>query len=767
MTVARLSKQRKQKPTPLRDTKPATWCEIKSATDTHPQPSGDWPQLVARLMAEPAIAENKDQVGGFIPCTFAKKGRTDEAVAYIHHAVLDLDDVAEDVAVNLCEHFEARGFAYVAATTWKHGKAQAKNQVRMRLVLPLAEPIAAADWPDAWARLHEYTGEIADEQCKNPSRFYYWPACPAEHRDKHESHKHEGEPLNLAALGEAFAPPQSQSQSRLAEMKRRAAVWGGESKPKSKAKAKAKLGLKAKGKPATAAIYSLAHACEAVRAAVESSRNHTLNAASFQVGLLVRDGIEDGDAAKAQLLEAALGSGLERPEAIRTIESGLGSGLAKEKQHPLTDAGNAERFADGFGDAWKYCPGIGWLEWVGTHWSGENGDPAWCVVESARRLQRTTTSDDAKKWAKASEAASRISACHSLAASHHAFRVAPGDLDADPMRLNVENGVVDLRSGELLEHDPSTLHTKIARVEYDKRAKCPVFDEFVDQCMGGDKDMVAYLHRFLGYALSGDVSEQVFAIWCGGGCNGKSTLLDLLLKLFGGYGACVASEVLLASRGQQQHPTGLMDFRGRRLTCAAESPAGVRWNEALLKSLTGGDAIKARAMRQDFVEFSPTHKIVFATNSKPLVRDHGPAFWRRVHLVPWDVSFAGREDRELPRKLLAEAPGILATLVRGCREWQSIGLAPPAKMIEAVEEYRESQDVLGQFITERIEEDTDAGILTRAKLHSAYELWAQRSGEQFRPSRSALKRCLEERWGPEQKSGADRGWRGRRLRESL
>jgi putative DNA primase/helicase len=436
--------------------------------------------------------------------------------------------------------------------------------------------------------------------------------------------------------------------------------------------------------------------------------------------------------------------------------------------HVQNDTGNANRLIDLFGANLRYCEGLGWLRWDGKRWAA--GDGPWRETEACAKL----VGDEGKriggdigaameKWGRMSGNASRITACIELASHRPNVRIEPDVLDADPWLFNAANGIVDLRTGELRAHRREDYCTKIAGVAYDPAAECPRFAAFLTECMGDDLELVGYLLRWLGYCLTADTREHCFGLWHGpSGRNGKSVLLNVMLHVLGDYGTTLAPGVLLASK-HQEHTTGLLDLRGVRFAASNEVPEGQRFNESIVKQLTGGDMIKARAMRQDFVSFAPTHKLVLACNARPLVREHGPAFWSRVAEVPWSVSFRGREDRELFAKLKAEAPGILRYLVAGCMAWQRDGLAPPSRMVEATTEYRASQDVVGAFLEDECELEANSSA-PKSQLFSAYKSWAIEAGE-FVHGKHAFNRILAERgYQCVKPKGSGEVWLGLRLK---
>jgi len=231
--------------------------------------------------------------------------------------------------------------------------------------------------------------------------------------------------------------------------------------------------------------------------------------------------------------------------------------------------------------------------------------------------------------------------------------------------------------------------------------------------------MVEYLQRLAGYALTGDIREHVLAFFFGKGANGKSTFLRTLLTILGDYASPAPRGLLFRSRGER-HPTELASLFGRRFVTCSEIEDGQAFDEALTKDLTGGDPIECRRMREDFWSFEPTHKLFVAGNHKPSVRGDDEGIWRRMRLVPWLVTFAANEqDKRLVEKLLTESPGIVAWCVRGCLDWQSNGLAEPATVRKATDEYREESDALGEFFRLHAVFDAAARV-ARKDLREAY-----------------------------------------------
>jgi putative DNA primase/helicase len=217
----------------------------------------------------------------------------------------------------------------------------------------------------------------------------------------------------------------------------------------------------------------------------------------------------------------------------------------------------------------------------------------------------------------------------------------------------------------------------------------------------GNESLIDFKQRFYGVCLTGDVSEQILAIYHGPGANGKSTEIETIMGMLGQDYAIKAASDLLMVKNAEAHPTERADLFGKRFVAVVETEHERRLAESLVKELTGGDRIRARRMRQDFWEFTPSHKLVIATNHKPVVRGTDHAIWRRIRLVPFSVTIPKAEqDKRLLEKLRAEYPGILAWCVRGCLAWQREGLGEPAVVAEATNQYRQSQDMLARFIDE-------------------------------------------------------------------
>jgi putative DNA primase/helicase len=394
----------------------------------------------------------------------------------------------------------------------------------------------------------------------------------------------------------------------------------------------------------------------------------------------------------------------------------------------------AYRLARAFGDGLRFVHQVGWHLWDGTRWrEDDRGAARRRVVEGVLRpalaeavtLDRTAR-DSLMADVRRCESAAGVAGVLSLAESLPPFAVTLTDLDCDPWLLNCANGTLDLRTGELRRHDSADLLTKITGAEYDPDATGEAFSRFLAEILP-DAETRAFVQRIGGLALVGQVVEHVLPIFTGTGRNGKSTLLNVVRDALGEY-AIEAAPDLLIDR-DRAHPTGLLDLRGVRLAVCQESDDGRRLAVATVKRLTGGDRIRARRMRQDFVEFSPSHTAVLVTNHKPRVPGDDPALWRRLRVVPFDVVVP-EPDVRLPDRLALELPAVLAWLVAGHGDYtRRGGLDEPVAVTEATTSYKASSDVLGRFLEERILSGSSAMYVRASELFAAWQAWCAQNGE--------------------------------------
>lgn len=431
------------------------------------------------------------------------------------------------------------------------------------------------------------------------------------------------------------------------------------------------------------------------------------------------------------------------------------------------DIGNAQRLVAREGHRLRYCHPEGrWYVYDGTRWAPDNrGEVEAAAKASARAIAAEAAQAVAGdyeallKHAARSANESKVRAAIAHARSEPGIPVLPGEFDADPWALNTAGGVLDLRTGQLREHDPIELHTKIAPVAYDPHAAAPIWQAFLDRTFAGDRELIGFVQRLAGYAACGIVREHRLPLLHGTGANGKTVLLGALQAALGDYAQTISTDVLLARRTGGATPD-LARLQGARLVVASETEEGGRLAEAQVKALTGGDRIVARPLYSAPVEFDPTFTVVLATNHRPQVRGADESIWRRLLLIPFVVTIPAEErDPTLPEKLRGELPGILRWIVDGALGWEQHGLNPPAGVLTATNDYRDDEDTFGQFLADTCH--TVTGMWTSATdLLDAYNRWAAGSGERPLSARALAVRLGERGYTPRRLHGGRRGWDG-------
>lgn len=452
----------------------------------------------------------------------------------------------------------------------------------------------------------------------------------------------------------------------------------------------------------------------------------------------------------------------ERP-ALRSVPNPTSD--SDDKAHlrwPYTDLGNARRLVHAHGRDLRYSPQLGaWFAWEGKAWAedltGTVHRRAKDVVDAMlTEMAEMTNSDDKKALNKhwmSSMSAGSLAAMVTVAKTEPQIPIMIHDLDANPWLFNTTNGTIDLSDSSFKAHARGDLITKISPVDYDPEATCPTWEWFVSWAMQDDAQMIEFVQRAVGYSLTGSTAEQVLFFLNGGGENGKSTFLGVLQHILGDYAISAEADLLLAT-DNERHSTGLTDLVGRRFVVAQELDEGRRLAEATVKQLTGGDKVRARRMRQDFFEFEVDAKFWIAANHRPQIRGTDHAIWRRIRLVPFTATIAGKKDPTLPSKLLAESAGILNWALEGLRKWRDDGLGESATVTEATNSYRADQDHLGLFIDESCVIHPDTYCSAR-ELRTVYEKWCEENGERPWGVRKVGNRLTERGFGREKRGHAN------------
>ena len=679
----------------------------------------------------------------FIPVVW-KSIPTKRAKANVESVSLlsaDFDASTQERFDSAIRKLDAMSLDYVAYSSHGHGR---DGEVRFRLVLPVTRPILPEECAATRIGLGKLIGLDAenDTNALDPARLFFLPSCPddderaakafcirSEHRDRID-------PDVVIKLGRAAAPGPMKAPAPASEPTVPREV--------------SEVTRKQLEPFCLAQLARLATEYEALPTGAPGGyarlRDCAFRAARFAPVLGV------------DRIRSRFRSAIDQrvPEALRVrqydhldvhLRDGEKVAWYPEDRHTFafTETGMAERLVAMHGDRFRFVEKWGkWLAWDGSRWTLDGAEAL--VQQAAKSTVRALYAeasliddDDRRKgflkFVRACESRSARANMVVLAAYEPGIGVSHEALDVDPWVLNCANGTIDLRTGELRPHDPRDLITMIAPVEFDPAAVCPRWDRFLTEIMCGDREMIEYLSRAAGYSLTGSVREHALMFCHGGGSNGKSTLIEAIVSMMGDYAGPASAELLLASRNKD-HPTEIAALYGKRLVVCSEPGENRSWNESLIKSLTGGDRIKARRMHEDFWSFAPTHKFWVLSNPEPIVHGTDDGIWRRLKKIPFLASFIGREDRELPEALRAELPGILAWAVRGCLEWLRIGLAEPTAVREATEVYRAEQDTFGQFLREMCivdardpKPDSEKGKIATRSLRILYEDFCREIGE--------------------------------------
>lgn len=400
-----------------------------------------------------------------------------------------------------------------------------------------------------------------------------------------------------------------------------------------------------------------------------------------------------------------------------------------------TDVSLGQEFAEICGNDLRYDHSRQrWLIWDDPIWRPDADKAVHRAAELLARKRYEAAYDypgSAKEWGKAvTFAKKRGAGAYMLEkivqrAQHQLPIGAKGsEFDCDPMLLGVVNGVVDLTTGKLRSGRCEDYLTKASPVPFDPDAKCPRFERFLEEVFQDNKQLIAFVHRAIGYSLTGDNREEVFFMLYGSGSNGKSTLLESLQAAIGADYAGKIDFDALCSEYRSRHKFDLANIEGKRLVTASEPDRKIELSSKVVKSLVGDGKIAVEEKFKQPRLIAPTHKLWLAVNTVPLATDRTEGFWRRIRLIPFNASFKERPDNTLKPTLISELPGILAWAVRGCLAWQEQGLGKCPAVDEATQEFREQSDVYYRFINDCLIEAPDSFILPE-ELKKAYEQWRE------------------------------------------
>lgn len=374
-----------------------------------------------------------------------------------------------------------------------------------------------------------------------------------------------------------------------------------------------------------------------------------------------------------------------------------------------------------------WTAGAGWMRFDGVRWLPDP-EGAHAKEEVKRKLEEMSAELVASGERQAYKSVSQLLTAHKvrrileLIATDLQIKRYFENFDKAPRKINLQNGTMSLHPRELRPHSKEDMFTKVANVHYNENATCPVFDKFLSSCLPPEE--AAFVLRLFGYALLGQPKEQVFAIFHGPGRNGKSTLVEVMSHLLGDY-ACSAEPSSFIKQKNAGVRNDLARLKGARLVATSELSTGEILDAALVKRITGGDTIAARALYREHFEFRAEFVMFMVTNNLPVIDGGDAALARRLILVPFETIVPLEQcDPDLPAKLRAEADGIFNRLLEGCEDYLENGLSVPTSLAAAADRYVQCSDMIAEFLKDRCVFDSEIQV-PASSLHSAYTHWCE------------------------------------------
>lgn len=457
-----------------------------------------------------------------------------------------------------------------------------------------------------------------------------------------------------------------------------------------------------------------------------SMRRRGMNEPAILAALLAENLEFDIPLAKAEVIKIAHSISKYPPDGKQT------------SNFNLTDLGNAKRLVNEFGERIRYCHETKkWLVWNDQRWIiDNNGMIDRMAKQTASAIYKEIQDEDTPERRSAiarhaanSENVNRLAAMIKLARTESGIPISLSNLDSDNYLLAVNNGVINLKTGQLITPQQDQYITKQAHVDFQLNAECRVWQEFLNKTFNGDTELISYIQRALGYSLTGDNKEQVLFFPYGNGANGKSTFINAANEIMGDYAQGCSSDTFTAKQAGAA-TNDIAKLRGSRLVIAPETEEGRRMAETTIKQLTGGDTISARFLYGEFFEFIPTFKIWIVGNHKPVIRGSDYGIWRRIMLIPFNQTIPeGERDSRLSEKLRNEYPGILNWMIEGCLQWQREGLKPPFAVTDATKEYQTEMDVIGNWMNDQCDLGNMNFIESAYNLYNSFKAWAENNNE--------------------------------------
>lgn len=412
-----------------------------------------------------------------------------------------------------------------------------------------------------------------------------------------------------------------------------------------------------------------------------------------------------------------------------------------ETRYRYTEGGNANRLADLHGKDLRYCGHMNsWLIWDGNRWKIDDTGVVYQMsrdvvsqlyAEARNKLtsmqqrgnENPKTIQLVAKFAQTTDTARGLFNIVKLSSTLPELSVSPLDLDNKPMMLNTVGTTIDFANPDAMLSDPnrSDLLTKVCGCAFDFDAKCPNWEKFIAEIFNNDSALIEFVQKAIGYSLTGKVSEKCFFFCWGEGSNGKTVFLNVIRAMFGDYGQQASIKTFLKKKGESEIRDDLVNLKGARFVSAVEPDESARFDMEVMKPLTGNDPIRCRTLHQRQIEYLPEVKLWIAGNTRPMITETNAGAWDRVRLIPFLVSFIGREDRKLEDRLKTELSGILNWAIKGYRMYIETGLQAPNCVKSATEEYKVECNSLLAFVTQNCVINTMAGLkIPKRDLYNAY-----------------------------------------------
>ncbi len=408
------------------------------------------------------------------------------------------------------------------------------------------------------------------------------------------------------------------------------------------------------------------------------------------------------------------------------------------------DQGRGLRMRDQFATVLKFnAVDKKWFFFNGSYWQEDIGNQrvelaAERVANSIKKekpeLSFSTKTDEDKamnEWYKfQKDSRSHMAKMHMIDEFKKYVIVKHGEFDKEDMLLNTESGYVDLSSGELHDHDIDKKFSHQTVAEYSDNVDAPLWEKFLNQIFNNDEELIHYVQKAIGYSFTGSVDEQCLFILNGRGRNGKSVFSNVVSDVAGNYAKQMNVQTIVAKKNQSGSANSdIARLEGARIVTSSELNEGDRFDESLVKQLTGGDKILARFLYGSEFEYKPKFKIWMATNHLPIIRGTDDGIWRRIKIIPFNIQIPKEKvDKKLEYKLKAEYTGILNWIVQGAIMWQQEGLEDPEAVTKVIETYRAEMDPLDAFLEECCTTGQNYSIKAR-DMYDAYHEWAKESEE--------------------------------------